>query len=108
MLPGCLCLKPKPSSATLKSESQAMSLASHLNLRLLQLLAAIGETGNLTQAAARLCIVPSAASRRIRAAEAALGVTLIERSSRGVALTPAGEAVARHATQMQRGLARLS
>ncbi len=84
-----------------------MSLGDHLSPRLLQLLAAVRDTGSLTQAAHRVHIVPSAASRRVQACESALGVVLIERSPRGVVLTPAGLAVARHAERVQRDLAEL-
>lgn len=85
-----------------------MALGDHLTSRVLQLLAAIRETGSLTQAAQRLHIVPSAASRRVQACEAALGVVLLERSARGVTLTPAGLAVVRHADRVNRDLEALA
>ena len=78
-----------------------------LNFRLLRLVAEVADTGSLTQAAGRLHVVPSAASRRIRAAELALGVALIERSPRGAVLTPAGRLVVQQAQQVTRQLAQL-
>ena len=47
--------------------------------------------GGFAQAAAELCITPSAVSHRIRQLEALLGEQLFERSPTGVRLSPAGQ-----------------
>lgn len=47
--------------------------------------------GGFAQAAAELCITPSAVSHRIRQLESLLGEQLFERSPTGVRLTPAGQ-----------------
>lgn len=47
--------------------------------------------GGFAQAAAELCITPSAVSHRIRQLEAQLGEDLFERSPSGVRLSPAGQ-----------------
>lgn len=55
------------------------------------------DTGNITAGAARSHLSLAAASARIRAMEASLGIELLERGRRGVTPTPAGKALARHA-----------
>lgn len=84
-----------------------LRLYDHLSLRALKLLQAIGETKSLTKAAAQLHIVPSAASRRIIALEDSLGVALLERTSRGAELTPAGYAIAKYAQNIIREIDQL-
>ena len=49
------------------------------------------ETGSFTSAAAASFISPSAVLQQMRTLEEELGVTLFERSTKGVSLTPAGE-----------------
>lgn len=51
----------------------------------------VAEEGNLTRAAARRHTTPSAVSAHLKQLEERLGVTLFERSRRGMALTRAGE-----------------
>ncbi|MBU1359576.1 MAG: LysR family transcriptional regulator [Gammaproteobacteria bacterium] len=75
-------------------------LLDHLSLSSLKLIAAIEREGSLSRAAASLHIVPSAASRRISQLEAATGTALLNRTARGVELTPAGRSVARYARSM--------
>ena len=55
------------------------------------------DTGNITAGAGRSHLSLAAASARIRAMEASLGIELLERGRRGVTPTPAGKALARHA-----------
>src|SRR3954453_10316839 len=48
------------------------------------------ELGSLGRAAVRLSVSQPALSKRLASLEVKVGATLLERSSRGVALTPAG------------------
>jgi DNA-binding transcriptional LysR family regulator len=66
-------------------------------LRQLRHFVAIAEEGSLTRAAARLHIAQQSLSQQVRTLEAQLGVTLFERSSRGVALTDVGAVLLREA-----------
>lgn len=61
---------------------------------------AAAEQGSFRQAAAALNIKQSALSRRIRHLEEQLGVSLFERSSGGVRLTPAGASMAQAARRL--------
>lgn len=63
----------------------------------LRLFVHIVETSSITRGADRTHLSLASASARIRGMEAALGVPLLERGPRGVAATPAGQAVLRHA-----------
>lgn len=60
------------------------------SLRGLQAFEAVARTGNLSAAAEALGITPSAVSHRLRGLEEELGVQLLERLARGLALTDAG------------------
>src|SRR5512132_3132481 len=51
---------------------------------------AVAEHGNFTRAAEELHVAQQAVSQQIRVLEATLAVTLVDRSSRRVELTPAG------------------
>jgi DNA-binding transcriptional LysR family regulator len=66
-------------------------------LRLLSSFVAIAEEGSLTRAAARLHIAQQSLSQQMRTLEAQLGATLLERTSRGVRLTPVGAVLLREA-----------
>lgn len=61
-----------------------------LDIRPLRYFVALAETGHFGRAAARLNLTQPPLSRQLAALEAALGVRLLERNARGVALTPAG------------------
>ncbi|OLR93006.1 LysR family transcriptional regulator [Actinokineospora bangkokensis] len=63
---------------------------SHLEVRDLRYFVAVAEDLNFTRAARRLNLAQPALSRAIRQLEDRLGVTLLERTTRAVALTPAG------------------
>ncbi|MBD9460703.1 LysR family transcriptional regulator [Pseudomonas sp. PDM05] len=69
----------------------------HFDLIDLRLYLHILDTGNITAGAARSHLSLAAASARIRAMEASLGIEFLERGRRGVTPTPAGKALARHA-----------
>lgn len=66
----------------------------------LRLVLAVGESGGLTGAAARLGVSHPTVFRRVNRIEARLGVRLFERARDGYGLTPAGEEVVALATRM--------
>src|SRR4029453_1513174 len=63
-----------------------------MELRQLRYVVAVAEERNFTRAAARAHVAQPAISQQIAQIERELGSALFERSSRGVALTPAGAA----------------
>jgi DNA-binding transcriptional LysR family regulator len=69
----------------------------HFDLTDLRLYLNILDSGNITAGAARSHLSLAAASARIRAMEASLGIEFLERGRRGVTPTPAGKALAQHA-----------
>ena len=62
----------------------------------------VARLGGMNRAAAELNTVQSNVTTRIRALEAELGLALFRRSSRGVALTPAGERLLPFAIRVER------
>lgn len=66
-------------------------------LRLLRVAEAVARGGSAAAAAGELHLSPSAVSRAVAQAEAHLGLALFERGARGMAVTPAGEALLRRA-----------
>lgn len=73
----------------------------------LRLFIAVCEERNIANAARREAIVPSAVSKRISAMEAEVGVALLERGRRGVAVTAAGDVLWRYARDMLQLLDRM-
>ncbi|MEO1230345.1 MAG: LysR family transcriptional regulator [Myxococcota bacterium] len=73
----------------------------------LRVFLAVAEAGSFSAAGRALGLTQPTVGRQIDALERALGLTLIERVGRGVALTPAGEAVRTEAQQMDTAAARL-
>lgn len=65
------------------------------------------ECGNITAGAQRSHLSLPAASARIRAMEASLGIALLERNRRGVQATPAGQALFQHARLIAQQVERL-
>lgn len=77
-------------------------MATHLNLHLLRLFAAVVEHSGFSRAADALFVTQSAVSKGVRELERQLDLALFDRGStdggrRGVRLTDAGEALYRHA-----------
>jgi LysR family transcriptional regulator, transcriptional activator for dmlA len=66
----------------------------------LQLLVAIADGGSFTAAGTRLGVTPSAVSKGVMRVEARLGVRLLQRTTRRVALTDAGEAYVARGRQL--------
>jgi len=78
-----------------------------LDLRQLDTFATVAETGSLGQAAERLHLSPSALSMQLRLLQDRLGLVLLQRTGRGLRLTPDGErllAEARPALEAMRRL----
>ncbi|WP_206244102.1 LysR family transcriptional regulator [Novosphingobium terrae] len=73
----------------------------------LRLFLAVVEAGSITHGATAIGLSLPAASERLRAMEAASGVTLLERGRRGVAPTHAGETLAHHAALVQRQMVQM-
>lgn len=71
-----------------------------VELRHLRYFVAVAEERNITRAAARLFVTQPALSRQIKDLEKDLGVTLLERTSSGIGLTPAGQSLLPQARQM--------
>ncbi|MGO4325979.1 LysR family transcriptional regulator [Cupriavidus sp. M-11] len=88
-----------PASAAARQAARtAASL--RFDLTTMRLFIATAESGGITRAAEQLCLVPAAASRRIRELEAQLGLPLFERRPHGMALTDAGRAMLAHARSL--------
>jgi DNA-binding transcriptional LysR family regulator len=71
-----------------------------LDLRSLELVRAVAESGSFARAALRLHYTQPAVSQRIAALERELGVELFERTSRGVVPTEAGRILFEHAQRI--------
>jgi DNA-binding transcriptional LysR family regulator len=76
-----------------------------LDVRRMRVLLEVGRRGSFSAAAEALSYTQSAVSQQVAALEREAGTRLVERGGRGVRLTQAGEAVARHAEAI---LARLA
>jgi len=71
-----------------------------MNLHHLELFHAVATRGNLSKAAADLFTSQPSVSKQLRALEESLGVRLVDRLPRGVALTEAGRVLAGHAREI--------
>lgn len=74
----------------------------------LKLFCSIVQSGSITKGASACSLALSAASRRISEFEETVGVPLLDRSVKGVTLTPAGHAVMQHALRLFQGFEQLS
>ena len=68
-----------------------------MNLMHMKYAVEIAETKSINKAAEKLFVGQSALSRAIKELETSLGVTLFERSAKGMFLTPDGEVFVRYA-----------
>lgn len=75
-----------------------------MELRQIRYLLAVADHGNFTRAAEALHVSQPTLSQQVKQLERALGVVLLDRSSRVVRLTDAGEAYAHHARLALRDL----
>lgn len=76
----------------------------NLDLNLLQVFTTVAQTRNFREAADRLGVTRSAVSQSMRRLEDALGISLVNRSTRSVALTEAGERLFEQAAAHLAGL----
>lgn len=90
-------MNPKPEARSFQRELQ-------INFLSLQLFCAVADSGNLSRAAAHCHMTVSAASRRLSDLEKMLGVRLLERTPKGMVLTPAGHKARVHGQQLSQGL----
>jgi len=74
----------------------------------LKLFCAVAQSGSITKGASECSLALSAASRRISDLEEAVGLTLLDRSSKGVTLTQAGHAAMQHALRLFQGFEQFS
>lgn len=81
--------KPRPQAAHRR--------AVHFDLADLRLMVRIADTNSLTRAAEQVHISLPAASNRIKQLEQSVGSRLINRTSKGLTLTPSGQAMIKHA-----------
>ncbi|WP_419897572.1 LysR substrate-binding domain-containing protein [Roseomonas sp. USHLN139] len=77
-------------------------MAFDMDLRQLRYFLGIAETGSISAASQRLRVAQPALSQQLARLEAELGAPLMLRSSRGVTLTAAGEALKTHAERLLR------
>ncbi len=81
-----------------------MNDGSVLDIRRLQVLAAVVDTGSVTAAATRLGFTPSSVSQQVSALERDTGLPLLEKNGRGIRPTEAGRLLAEHAATVMRAV----
>ena len=91
----------------MQEKDYSYTMRMSIELRQLRCLVAIGESGSFTDAAIDLGVSQAAVSRNLAALESSLGIRLVQRTTRSVALTSAGERTVRHARRVLSGLADL-
>lgn len=72
----------------------------NLDLTALRAFLTVAETGGVTRAAGLLNLTQSAVSMQLKRLEEALNLSLLDRSGRGIALTPSGEQLLGYARRM--------
>jgi LysR family transcriptional regulator, transcriptional activator of nhaA len=82
------------------SSDETYRLLRQVNLNHLFYFWAVGQSGSITAAAARLGVAQPGVTNQLLALENRLGAQLVERSSRGVTLTPAGQVALRFAEEI--------
>src|SRR5690606_25123594 len=101
-----LLLEPRPRLGTMRYSTVCLRVyrrqynkahTMRLDLADLHLFLCIVDAGSITQGATRANLALASASERLRNIEADAGVALLQRHSRGVITTEAGEALAHHA-----------
>jgi DNA-binding transcriptional LysR family regulator len=75
-------------------------MSRNLDLSALRSLVTVADSGGVTRAAGLLNLTQSAVSMQLKRLEESLGLGLIDRSGRGVSLTPTGELLASYARRM--------
>jgi DNA-binding transcriptional LysR family regulator len=75
-----------------------------MDVRQLEMFRAVVEEGGFTRASEKLHVSQSAISRQLKLLEEELGTLLLQRTGRGVILTPQGEILLRTANRIQRDL----
>jgi DNA-binding transcriptional LysR family regulator len=85
------CIRYPPNTAFLAQRCFLGMVAAHMELRHLRYFVAVAEALNFTRAAALLRIAQPALSRQVQDLEDEIGVDLLTRSTRGVALTAEGK-----------------
>ena len=80
------CKTPKPTTL----QQQPIPVSEPFDLITLRVVVAVAECGSISAGSDRMQLALGAASARISALEASLGVRIFERSSRGVRATPTG------------------
>jgi DNA-binding transcriptional LysR family regulator len=83
-------------------------MTERLDLLTLRVVIAVAESGSISAGSDRLQLAVAAASARISAMEAALGVRIFERSPRGVELTPAGRMLVQRGRELLDGADQLA
>jgi DNA-binding transcriptional LysR family regulator len=81
--------EPEP-SMTAAAQENPSSAAGGVTLRAMEVFVAVVEAGSMSAAAGRLKASPSGVSQQVANLEQALGVKLLDRQARPIALTPAG------------------
>ncbi len=75
-------------------------MSRNLDLTALRSFVAVADAGGVTRAAGFLNLTQSAVSMQIKRLEEALDLALLDRTGRGVALTPSGEQLLSYARRM--------
>ena len=74
-------------------------------LRAIQAFEALGRLGSINSAAQELGVTPGAVSQQIRLLEETVGLTLVVKDGRGVALTPQAAALASASSRVMPAMA---